>query len=145
MDTKFDFDAYLEKHGADAFDQYAKKLADELNAARQRYDDNQKKKAEAEAKKKAEEDQKKKKRAVAVNNVRDALLAYYGKRMTDRMATTISEAILEATDELLELKPKVEVLKDEDTPDGHVFAARIHDCGDLYDKDMWDKLFSDWL
>lgn len=146
MDTNF-YD-YLEKNGLEAYDKMAKELADQLNAARQKYEDDQKKKAEAEAAKKAADEAAKKDRELAVNNLRDALLAYYGKKLTDRMATECAKGILEATDILVGIvkQPKVEVIKDEDTPDGgHVFAAKLHDCADLYDIDTWDKLFKEWL
>lgn len=137
-----DFYKYLEKNGLEAYDKMAKDLADQLNAARKKYEDNQKKAAEEKAKKEAAST----KRNEAVNNLRDALRAYYGDKLTPEIATTCAEGILEATDLVVKAtkKPKVEVIKDEDLPDGgHVFAAKLHDCADLYDWDMWNELFRD--
>lgn len=146
MDMNF-YD-YLNKNGLEAFDKMAKDLAEQVNAARQKYEDDQKKKAEMEEARKKAEENLKQKRTVAANNIRDALLAYYGTKLTDRMAADCATAILEATDSIVGVKkaPKVEIVRDEKTPDGgYVFEARLHDCSDLYDVDTWDKLFKEWL
>lgn len=126
-----DFYDFAKKNGLEAFDKMADEMAKKLNEARARYEADQKKEADAQAL--AEKKDK------AMHQVRDALGMVY-PQLGEKLDAVV-EAIFEAVNELAEVLPKVEILRDETDENGNkVFAARIRDCGDLYDKDLWDLL-----
>lgn len=124
------FDSFLKENGLAAFDELADKFAKELNKARESYV-----KAQEEEKKKAEA--KVQKRKDCVNAVAKALTVYYDK-MDPGMVADFAGALLEAIDEGKQRgATKVEVLKDEDTPDGHVKVTRITSSDP---EEFWDLL-----
>lgn len=130
---------YLQKNGVEAFDKMAADLAKQLNDAKAQFEADQKKKAEEEvAKQKAAENRK-----VVAQSIGRTLKMYYGDKLADD-PTELAEVMLKAIDKVAiadqkksSFESKMEVVKDEDIPGGHVKVMR-GDLSDLSDEELRD-------
>ena len=140
------FFEYLQKNGMEAFDKMADDLAKQLNEAKAKYLEAQKKKEE-EAKAAA---QKKENRDKVVESLARTLKFYYGEDMpldpvevADAVVKTIDDVVA-AKRKIDKVKDKLEVVKDEDTDDGHVLVMKA-DLSDLSEEDLADLFNSSFF
>ena len=123
---------YIQKNGPEAFDKMAADLAKQLNDAKAQYETDQKKKAE-EAKKAND-------RETIVKQIARLLKFYYGDNLlfdTDaaRKALEAVDAMIAENQKKSKVESKMEVVRDEDIPGGHVKVMR-GDLSDLSDEEL---------
>lgn len=125
---------YLQKNGVEAFDKMAADLAKQLNDAKATYEADQKKKAE-----KARDEI----RETTVNQIARLLKFYYGADLPFD-AVEAAKGTLDAMDETIaanqkrsKAESKMEVVRDEDVPGGHVKVMK-GDLSDLSDEELRD-------
>ena len=123
---------YIQKNGPEAFDKMAADLAKQLNDAKAQY--------EADQKKKAEEAKKANDRETIVKQIARLLKFYYGDDLL--FDTEAAKKALEAVDAMIaenqkksKAESKMEVVRDEDIPGGHVKVMR-GDLSDLSDEEL---------
>ena len=123
---------YIQKNGPEAFDKMAADLAKQLNDAKAQY--------EADQKKKAEEAKKANDRETIVKQIARLLKFYYGDDLL--FDTEAAKKALEAVDAMIaenqkksKVESKMEVVRDEDIPGGHVKVMR-GDLSDLSDEEL---------
>ena len=123
---------YIQKNGPEAFDKMAADLAKQLNDAKAQY--------EADQKKKAEEAKKANDRETIVKQIARLLKFYYGDDLL--FDTEAAKKALEAVDTMIaenqkksKVESKMEVVRDEDIPGGHVKVMR-GDLSDLSDEEL---------
>ena len=123
---------YIQKNGPEAFDKMAADLAKQLNDAKTQY--------EADQKKKAEEAKKANDRETIVKQIARLLKFYYGDDLL--FDTEAAKKALEAVDTMIaenqkksKVESKMEVVRDEDIPGGHVKVMR-GDLSDLSDEEL---------
>ena len=123
---------YIQKNGPEAFDKMAADLAKQLNDAKTQY--------EADQKKKAEEAKKANDRETIVKQIARLLKFYYGDDLL--FDTEAAKKALEAVDAMIaenqkksKVESKMEVVRDEDIPGGHVKVMR-GDLSDLSDEEL---------
>lgn len=123
---------YIQKNGPEAFDKMAADLAKQLNDAKAQY--------EADQKKKAEEAKKANDRETIVKQIARLLKFYYGDNLlfdTDaaRKALEAVDAMIAENQKKSKAESKMEVVRDEDIPGGHVKVMR-GDLSDLSDEEL---------
>lgn len=123
---------YIQKNGPEAFDKMAADLAKQLNDAKAQY--------EADQKKKAEEAKKANDRETIVKQIARLLKFYYGDNLlfdTDaaRKALEAVDAMIAENQKKSKVESKMEVVRDEDIPGGHVKVMR-GDLSDLSDEEL---------
>jgi len=130
---------YLQKNGVEAFDKMAADLAKQLNDAKATYEADQKKKAEEEKAKKARDEM----RETTVNQIARLLKFYYGADLPFD-AVEAAKGTLDAVDKTIaanqkrsKAESKMEVVRDEDVPGGHVKVMK-GDLSDLSDEELRD-------
>ena len=120
---------FLEENGPEEFDKMAADIVKQLNEAKTTYEANQKKK---------EEDEKNRK--TVLEQMGRLLKFYYGDRLgmdPGKAAKIALDAVDKAIPVTKDVKSKLEVIKDEDTPIGHVKVMR-GDLSDLTDEELED-------
>lgn len=126
---------YIQKNGPEAFDKMAADLAKQLNDAKAQY--------EADQKKKAEEAKKAENRETMVKQLVRLMKFYFGEGMpVDQYE--MSQLVMEAAKNIVRddqkkntVESKMEVVRDEDIPGGHVKVMR-GDLSDLSDEELRD-------
>ena len=123
---------YIQKNGPEAFDKMAADLAKQLNDAKAQY--------EADQKKKAEEAKKANDRETIVKQIARLLKFYYGDDLlfdTDaaRKALEAVDAMIAENQKKSKVESKMEVVRDEDIPGGHVKVMR-GDLSELSDEEL---------
>ena len=135
---------YLQKNGIEAFDKMIQDMANRANAARAQYEADQKKKEAAEKEAKVREAN----RETVIKQMGRLLKFYFGDALTAN-PEDIARATLKSVEETLtemkivdepKWKSKMEVIKDEDTPDGHVkvMRANLSDLSDEELREFWN-------
>ena len=122
----------IQKNGPEAFDKMATDLAKQLNDAKAQY--------EADQKKKAEEAKKANDRETIVKQIARLLKFYYGDDLlfdTDaaRKALEAVDAMIAENQKKSKVESKMEVVRDEDIPGGHVKVMR-GDLSELSDEEL---------
>lgn len=126
---------YIQKNGPEAFDKMAADLAKQINEAKAQYEADQKKKQEDA-------------RTTMVQQIGALLKSYYGDKLP-MDPTKLGEAVLAAVDDAVteaerikKLTEKMEVVKDEDVPGGHVKVVRgnLSDLSDEELADFWNNV-----
>lgn len=130
---------YIQKNGPEAFDKMAADLAKQLNDAKAQY--------EADQKKKEEEAKKANDRETIVKQIARLLKFYYGDDLL--FDTEAAKKALEAVDAMIaenqkksKLESKMEVVRDEDIPGGHVKVMRgnLSDLSDEELRNFWNDV-----
>ena len=126
---------YIQKNGPEAFDKMAADLAKQLNDAKAQY--------EADQKKKAEDAKKAENRETMVKQLARLMKFYFGEGMpVDQYE--MNQLVMEAAKNIIRddqkkntVESKMEVVRDEDIPGGHIKVMR-GDLSDMSDEELRD-------
>lgn len=132
---------YIQKNGPEAFDKMAADLAKQLNDAKAQYEADQKKKEEEAKAAKAKDDT----RALVRKQMGRLLNFYYGKDLTLELDKAVDLMFGAVEDAMKKVEPKLKVVKDEDTPFGHV-KVMTGDFSDMSDEELdafWNGIHAD--